>query len=181
MAVTRPSQLTYQAIARSPAASTLTAWWWTFLASLIGSLVLRVLGGQPESLIAVLGWLMSALFQALMISLGFLVLVWLLNLLARPFGGHASFVQAAYTIAAINFPLTICNALPVLLRVFPYPGAGIAVFLELLLVCYQLVLIVIAVKAVHQIGWLGAIAAAIAAPVVLVLGAGAVLYLAFRL
>ncbi len=181
MAVTRPSQQTYQAIANSPAASTPTAVWWSFLASLIGSLVLRLFSGQLEAPLAVVGALMSALFQACMVVVSFLVLVWLLNLVARPFGGRASYVQVAYTIAAINFPLTICTAIPAMLRGFPYPGAGIAVLLELLLICYQLILIVTAVKAVHQVSWVAAIVAAIAAPAILVVGAGAILYFAFRL
>ncbi len=181
MAVARPSQLTYQAIASSQAASTPIALGWTFLASLIGSLVLRLFGGRPESPIEVAALLVPALFQACMVVVSFVILVWLLNLIARSFGGHASFVQAAYTIAAINFPLTICTAFPAVLRGFPYPGASVAVLLELLLVCYQLILIVIAVKAVHRISWAGAIVAAVLAPVVLVLGAGAILYVAFRL
>ncbi len=181
MAVTRPGELTYQAIASSPAASGLTAWWWICLASLISSFVLQAAGGSLKSPVGVLGWLMSALFQAVMVSVSFLILVWLLNLFARPFGGHAGFVQAAYTIAAINFPLTICTALPAVPRVLPYPASGVAVLLELLLGCYQLVLTVIAAKAVHRISWAGAIVAAVAAPVAFILGVGAILYVGFRL
>jgi hypothetical protein len=99
---------------------------------------------------------MSAFLAALANVAGFCMLVGPLHLIAWLFGGRASFVQVAYTLAAIISPLTLCTALVILPALIPGLGSLGAFTLVFLLLGCQLVLTMIAVNAIHRIGWVWA-------------------------
>ncbi len=179
MAITKPSRRTYEAIASYPVLNGQEAWWWLFVALLVSSLLHRLLpilaGIQQETPGSSTAALMNIVGDALLCLPGFLICVWLLNLIARRFGGRASFNQVAYTLSAVFAPLIIVGALAGLLSLVPDVGVLLYYLLFFLLGGYQASLAVIAVKAVHHISWRGAVVAAIVPPVGLFVGIVALL------
>jgi hypothetical protein len=173
-ALTRPNELTYARIAQSPNAKMTTAFLWIFIGSLISSLlalpaqgaVMRQimqnsgLGDQGFPTVgggSIIGVICGAPIAAVISVVMFAVVVGVVQLLAKMFGGRGTFDQLAYAIAAIVTPFYMVSGLLGLLSAIPFAGAcfGLLAFLAGL---YVLVLEVMAVKGVNQFGWGQAIA-----------------------
>jgi len=184
-ALTRPSDQTFARIAQSPNAKLTTALLWVFLGSLVNSFLASLvqpawvdqmmrnsnLGGDvivPAARTSLLTAICGAPIGAVIGTVTFVVVVGIVQLVAKLLGGRGTFDQLAYAIAAIVTPfyfissvLTILSAIPV-----AFVGAcfGILIFLALL---YVLVLEVMAVKGVNQFGW-GQAAASLLLPIFVV-------------
>lgn len=165
-ALTRPSDQTFARIARSPGAKATTAFLWVFLGSLVSSFLVSLvqgrlmnqmmqnsdLGVQPLPggglTTAICGAPIAALIQVVL----FAIVIGVVQLLARMFGGQGTFEQLAYAIAAIVTPFYLISGLITLFSVIPYAGFCFGI-LGFALGLYVLVLEVMAVKGVNQFGW----------------------------
>jgi hypothetical protein len=84
----------------------------------------------------------------------FAILVGVVQLLARMFGGRGTFDQLAYAIAAIITPFSVVSGVLSLLSAIPVPFIGLCFgLLGFAAGIYVLVLEVMAVKGVNQFGW----------------------------
>ncbi len=176
MAFTQPKPGTYAAIAHSPRATAKTAFGWIFGAAIfesaVGSLAekwnlapgvaAQDAGGSSTELCGGVGSGIAAV-------LGFVIFTGITHLLARAFGGRATFGQLSYAVAAIEAPLTIMVAVLALLGHLPLVGIGFDT-LSGILVVYVAVLEVIVVRGVHEIGWTGSFIAAWGVPLLLICG-----------
>ncbi len=169
IAVTRPSPLTYQAIANSALASRGEVWIWVLIASSVSAFAGFLLDGQQAPASGTFS-LSAAIGSAVGSAVGFWVGVWLLNWFARRFGGRASFNQAVYTLSAVYCPLLVAASGLSLLGLIPSIGFLFNPVLVLLLTFYQVVLMITAVKGMHQIGWVAATVSALLPPVALLVG-----------
>jgi hypothetical protein len=168
-AITRPSEQTFAGIAQSPNAKLTTALLWIFLGSLVnyflslpaqGVMMRRLMenpefGGQafPNAaggglVTAICGAPIWAVIQVVF----FVIVVGIVQLLARMFGGRGTFDQLAYTIASVVTPFYVVGGLFSLLSAIPYAGACFGI-LGFLVALYVLVLEIMAVKGVNQFGW----------------------------
>lgn len=168
-AITRPSDQTFAMIAQSPNAKMTTAFLWVFLGSLVNFLLALPVQGRlmeqmmqnsdfgveafPQApgsglLTAICGAPIGALISVVL----FAIVIGIVQLLARMFGGRGTFDQLAYAIAAIVTPFYLVSGVLTLLSAIPFAGwcFGILGFLAGL---YVLVLEVMAVKGVNQFGW----------------------------
>ncbi len=173
-ALFQPSIKTYEDLAHSPDAAGEKPYLWMALSTLVGvtPVALLQLLCQLSSLLtlaspdggagAIAGTivLLVVCFGLLVIPVA-LVALWFVigtgvtHLLARAFGGKGTYRQLAYVFAAYAAPMGIAI---MLLNMIPCVGPMIVFFLGI----YGTVLSVIAVEAVHQIGWGAAIGTAAA-------------------
>jgi hypothetical protein len=172
-ALTRPNEQTYARISRSPNARSTTAFLWVFLGSLISSLLaipaqgalmrqmIQNMGLEEQGFPAAGGGLMTAIcgapIGALISVVVFAIVVGIVQVLAKMFGGRGTFDQLAYAIAAIVTPFYLVSGLLSLLSAIPFVGFCFGL-LGLAAAIYVLVLEVMAVKGVNQFGWGQAIA-----------------------
>jgi len=82
----------------------------------------------------------------------FAIVVGIVQLLAKMFGGRGTFDQLAYAIAAIVTPFYLVSGLLTLLSAIPFAGFCFGL-LGFAAAIYVLVLEVMAVKGVNQFGW----------------------------
>lgn len=173
-ALTKPSDQTFARIAQSPNAKSTTAFLWIFLGSLLnfflaslvqGALMRQMMqnsdlgiegfpaGAGGGLIAAICGAPIGAVISVAMFAL----VVGIVQFIAKMFGGHGTFDQLAYTIAAIVTPFYLVSSILTLLAAIPAVGwcFGILGFLAGL---YVLALEVMAVKGVNQFGWGQAIA-----------------------
>ena len=174
-ALTQPDERTYAEIASSPRAKATTGFLWVFLASLVqiflAALVQSFAFGNmaemygldpemfgPRSSMAVIltSAICAAPIGAAITTLVFALVTFVVQWLARMFGGTGSYDQLAYALAAIVAPYTILSAIGTLFSAVPYVGWCITVLFALAGL-YILVLEVMAVKGVNRIGWGAAI------------------------
>jgi hypothetical protein len=167
-ALTRPSDQTFARIAQSSNAKLTTAFLWVFLGSLVSSLLAIPAQGQlmrqmtealglegqglPTAGGGLLGAICAAPVGAVISVLVFAVVVGIVQLLARMFGGRGTFDQLAYAIAAIVTPFYLVSGVLGLLSAIPYVGLCFGL-LGFAAAIYVLVLEVMAVKGVNQFGW----------------------------
>lgn len=167
-AITRPSEQTFARIARSANARSSTAFLWIFLASLVGSLLalpaqgaltrqmMQNAGLEGQGFPAAGGGLITVIcgapIGAVVAVVLFAIVVGVVQLLAKMFGGQGTFDQLAYAIAAILTPFYLVSGVLSLLSAIPFAGLcfGLLGFAAGL---YVLVLEVMAVKGVNQFGW----------------------------
>jgi hypothetical protein len=167
-AITRPSDQTFARIAQSPNAKLTTALLWVFLGSLVSSLLalpaqgvwmrqmMQSAGVEGQFPNAAGGGLMTVIcgapIGAVISVVLFVIVVGIVQLLAKMFGGRGTFDQLAYAIAAVVTPFYLVSGVLSLLAAIPYAGFcfGILGFAAAL---YVLVLEVMAVKGVNQFGW----------------------------
>ena len=161
-AITQPSVETYEGLANDTNSEPQSAYKWVFITTLIGvafstivgalfSTALNIGAGGDPALEAALGG--GSIFAVLCTGpIGGALAVLLLalwagvsQLIAGALGGTGSYSKLVYTFAAFAAPLTLVATV---LGTFPIIG-----LLQFPLWLYQLVLSVIAVKAVNQIGW----------------------------
>ena len=169
-ALTKPNEQTFVAIANSAEAKATTAYLWIFGASvvqiffsaLVQSATMRRLveqaggsgsqlggGGIVERLIgAVCGAPIGALIVTIFFAIGMYIVQWI----AKMFGGKGTPDQLAYALASIAAPYSIIAGVFTLLAAIPYVGLCFSGILAIAGI-YILVLQVMAVKAVNQFGW----------------------------
>ena len=178
-AVTKPNEQTYATIAQSPNAKLTTALLWVFLGALVNAFLAalvqgpllnqmlqrynfdtnRLGGGVGALLIRVI---CVTPISAVIAVVFFLIIVGIVQVLAKMFGGRGTFDQLAYTFAAIMTPFYLVNAVLTLLLAIPFIGRCFGI-VSLLLFLYMVVLEVMAVKGVNQFGW-GQAAASVLLP-----------------
>jgi hypothetical protein len=172
-ALTKPSEQTFVEIASSPNAKASTAYLWVFVASLVQlfltSLVQsRLMGtymqqaglgdgfgnrGVASILIAaVCGAPIAAAISTALFAVGVFIVQWI----AKMFGGRGTSDQLAYAMASITAPYAIVAGLLTLLAAIPYVGYCFSAILAIAGI-YIFVLNVMAVKGVNQISWGAAI------------------------
>jgi hypothetical protein len=168
-ALTRPSDLTFARIAQSPNAKLTTALIWVFLGSLVNFFLISLIQGAVISQMmqnsdlgleglpnAAGGGLVTAIcgapIGAIIQTVLFVVVIGIVQVLAKMFGGRGTFDQLAYAIAAIVTPFYFVSGLITLLAAIPFAGFCFGI-LGFLLALYVLVLEVMAVKGVNQFGW----------------------------
>ena len=167
-ALTRPSELTFARIGQSPNAKSTTAFLWIFLGSLVSSLlalpaqgvmmrrIMQNSGLEEQGFPAAGGGLMSVIcgapLAAVISVVIFAIVVGVVQLLAKMFGGRGTFDQLAYAIASIVTPFYLVSGVLGLLSAIPYAGACFGI-LAFGLALYVLVLEIMAVKGVNQFGW----------------------------
>jgi hypothetical protein len=167
-AITRPNEQTFVRLAQSPNAKTTTALLWIFLGSLVSSLLalpaqgalmrqmMQSMGLEEQGFPAAGGGLMTVIcgapIGAVISVVLFAIVVGIVQLLARMFGGKGTFDQLAYSIAAIVTPFYFVSGVLGLLSAIPYAGVCFGL-LGIAAAIYVLVLEVMAVKGVNQFGW----------------------------
>lgn len=169
-AVTKPNEQTFSRIAQSPNAKLTTALLWIFLGSLISSFVAYLVqgalmgqmmqnmdfGGQGlpggatgNALVtAICGAPIGAIISVVLYAL----IIGLIQVVAKMFGGRGTFDQMAYAGAAILTPFYLISTVLTLLAAIPFVGACFGL-VSLLALLYVLVLMVMAAKGVNQFGW----------------------------
>lgn len=173
-ALTKPNEQTFAEIASSPNAKAATAYIWMFVAALIQlfltSLVQsRMMGtymqqlgldtgnlGDQGIMTVVIGAICGAPIGAALSTLFFAFSVFIVQWLAKMFGGRGTSDQLAYAMAAISAPYAIVAGIFTLLAAIPYVGLCFSAILSIAAI-YVLVLNVMAVKGVNQISWGAAI------------------------
>lgn len=176
-ALTRPSEQTFSGIASSPNARATTAYLWIFVASLIQIFLAALVQSQllgtymaqygldPEmfgarsGIAAILTTaLCGAPLGAVVTTLVFAISVFVIQWLAKMFGGTGTYDQMAYALASIGAPYAIIVGILTLFSAIPYVGLCFSGILFLAFF-YILALQVMAVKGVNQISWGAAIGA----------------------
>lgn len=151
-----PSADTLAQLTQAPEASASRAHLWIFLSALVGALLaglinwlVRILtagaGGGPTPLDLVF---LSPVIGLVVLAV-FIILVNLMLLIAHLFGGKGVYWRLAYAAAAGLAPLILIS--------LPLSAIPIVAATDLLLICYALFLLVLAIKAVSQIDWSRAI------------------------
>ena len=167
-ALTRPSDQTFARIAQSPNAKLTTALIWVFIGSLVNFFLASLVQGAVmrqmiqnsdlglEGFPAAGGGLITAIcgapIGAVISVVLFVIVIGIVQLLAKMFGGRGTFDQLAYAIAAIVTPFYFVSGLLTLLSAIPFAGFCFGI-VGLLAALYVLVLEVMAVKGVNQFGW----------------------------
>jgi hypothetical protein len=172
-ALTKPNEQTFVEIASSPNAKASTAYLWVFVASLIQMFLItlvqsRLMGNYMQQfglgnsfgnrgIASVLfSVICGAPIAAALTTLFFAIWVFIIQWIAKMFGGRGTTDQLAYATAAISAPYSIVVGLLSLLAAVPYVNYCISLLLFLAGV-YVFVLNVMAVKAVNRISWGAAI------------------------
>jgi len=168
-AITKPSEQTFSRIALSPNAKTSTALLWVFLGSLVNFFLASLVQGafmrqiMQNSDFGVEGFpqgagggliaaICGAPIAALVSVALFALIIGIVQLIAKMFGGRGTFDQLVYAIAAIVTPFYLISSVLTLLTAIPYAGICFGI-VGLLAGLYSLVLQVMAVKGVNQFGW----------------------------
>jgi hypothetical protein len=169
-ALTRPSEQTFARISQSPNAKSTTAFLWIFLGSLVSSLLalpaqgammrqmMQSMGLENQGFPTAGGGLMSVIcgapIGAVVSVVVFAIVVGVVQLLAKMFGGRGTFDQLSYALAAIVTPFYLISGVLGLLSAIPVPFVGFCFgLLGFAAALYVLVLEVMAVKGVNQFGW----------------------------
>lgn len=172
-ALTRPNEQTFVDIASSPNAKASTAYLWVFVASLIQIFLTalvqsRFLGtymnqfglGNEVGNRGIASILVSAIcgapIGAIITTLIFAIWIFIIQWIAKMFGGRGTADQMAYAAAAITAPYSIIVGILSLFGAIPYAGYCFSAIL-LLAGIYVIVLQVMAIKGVNQISWGAAI------------------------
>jgi len=182
-ALTRPSEQTFAEIASSPNAKARTAYLWVFVAYLIQIFLSALVSNRAMQTLAsrygygdvfatrgigstlvtaICGAPIGAIIGTLLFALGVFIIQWL----ARTFGGRGTADQLAYALAAIIAPYLILSGFVGLFSAIPFVGLCISAILALAGL-YILFLEITAVKGVNQITW-GAAVGAVLIPLVVI-------------
>lgn len=169
-ALTKPNEQTFAEMAASPNAKATTAYLWVFagsliqifLSALVQSAMMRNLlqqlgsngsrftgGGIGARLIgAICGAPVGAVITTLFFAIGVFIIQWI----AKMFGGKGTSDQLAYVMASIAAPYSIIAGVFTLLSAIPFVGLCFSVIVGIAGL-YILVLQVMAIKGVNQFGW----------------------------
>ncbi|MCI0712261.1 MAG: YIP1 family protein [Chloroflexi bacterium] len=165
-AVTEPSPETFQELIADPNANTNRAMTWIFVVGLIIGLMsvvaqaifgagsLFFFGGSSSDAAGMGGGLICGVIMIPIIGVLFIIgsyiAVGIQHLCAKILGGDGNFADMYYAYATYTSPLTIISSL---VSIIPILGALISIPIGI----YQLVLNVIALKAVYKYGWFQAV------------------------
>jgi len=169
-ALTKPNEQTFRDIAAQPNAKPVTAYLWVFLSYLITFLIVVVaqaaIGfpsmagqfseyGMGDFPIADIGGLLIgavciAPFMAGIVVLFFMIGAAIIQWIAGLFGGTGSYDKLVYPFGAIYAPFMLISAIMGILGLIPYIGMCFGIF-SLGIWVYQIVLQVLAVKAVNDL------------------------------
>jgi MFS family permease len=173
-ALTQPNEQTFVEISSSPEAKATTAYLWVFVASLIQIFLTALVQSQllgtyadqfglgdtfgPRSgLVSTLvGAICGAPLGAVVVTLFFAISVFIVQWIAKMFGGTGTADRLAYAMAAIIAPYTIISGIASLFSIVPYVGWCVTTIFALAGL-YVLALEIMAVKGVNQISWGAAI------------------------
>lgn len=173
-ALTQPNEQTFVEISSAPDAKATTAYLWVFVASLIQIFLAALVQSQllgtyadqlgmgetfgPRSGFAstLFGAICGAPIGAVVTTLFFALGVFVVQWIAKMFGGTGTTDRLAYAMAAIIAPYTIISGIATLFSAVPYVGWCITTIFALAGL-YVLVLEIMAVKGVNQISWGAAI------------------------
>ncbi len=174
-ALTKPNEQTFADLASSPNAKASTAYMWVFVAGLIQLFLValvqnRIAGSYMQQFglgddfsfgnrgvgAILLGAICGAPIGAAVSTLFFAIGVFLIQWIAKMFGGRGTADQLAYAMAAISAPYSIVAGFLSLLAAIPYVGYCFSGLLAIAGI-YIFVLNIMAVKGVNQIGWGAAI------------------------
>jgi len=169
-ALTKPNEQTFADMANSVNAKATTAYLWVFagslvqifLSALVQSAMMRNLmqqlgtngsrfagGGIGARLIgAICGAPVGAVITTLFFAIGVFIIQWI----AKMFGGKGTPDQLAYVMASIAAPYSIIAGVFTLLSAIPFVGLCFSVLVAIAGL-YILVLQVMAIKGVNQFGW----------------------------
>jgi hypothetical protein len=178
-ALTKPNEGTFAEMAASPNAKAMTAYLWVFVGLLIEFILSSLVQGQQSEAMrrlleqygvgngagggggggigAIIGAaLCGAPIGAVIGTVFFAIDVFIVQWIARMFGGKGTADQLAYALGAIAAPFSVILGVINLLSAIPFVGLcfGVVSFLASL---YVLVLNIMAVKGVNQFGWGAAI------------------------
>jgi hypothetical protein len=180
-ALTKPSEQTFANIAASPNAKASTAYLWVFVAyliqiflsALVSNRALQTLASQygygdvfanrglgATLVSAVCGAPIGAVIGTILFVIGVFVIQWL----ARMFGGRGTTDQLAYALSSVVSPYLIVSGIVGLFSAIPFVGLCFSAILALGGI-YILVLEIMAVKGVNQVSW-GAAIGSVLIPVV---------------
>jgi len=168
-ALTKPSEQTYAAMASSPKAKAMTGFLWAFIGFLVefvlsslvsGSRMGALLqqygladrfgsGGIVATLVRVV---CGAPIAAVIVTIFFAIDIYIVQWLAKMFGGKGTADQLAYSIGAIIAPFAMVAGVFSLLGAIPFVGLCFSIVLFVAGI-YIVVLEVMAVKGVNQFGW----------------------------
>lgn len=174
-ALIKPSEQTFVEIASSPNAKATTAYLWVFVASLIQIFLVALVQSQLYGNLAeqyglggemfgnrsgvasvLIGAICGAPIGAVVTTLFFAISVFVIQWIAKMFGGTGTSDQLAYSMAAIAAPYSIISGIVTLFAAIPYVGFCFSAILAIASI-YILVLEVMAIKGVNQISWGAAI------------------------
>jgi hypothetical protein len=174
-ATVHPSVATFEELLQDPKASVWRAYAWAFLTALIAYLVLpiillaqsSVLTAKPGivnfSTASILRGLFGTVISAAIEVLTLMLIAGATNWIARRLGGVGTYAQLIYAFASFVAPLCLIGIIPTNIPIISIP--------RLVLYLYMPVLAVIAVKAVHHIGWGRAVASLLlASGIIVILG-----------
>jgi hypothetical protein len=193
---TKPSEQTFLEITQGPQAVAKTAFLWVFLIGTLSTIVSGLLtailtaagfsasrwmsavekitgtgGGEAAAGASVGGLLLtvcaSPLFGAFAV-VGFTIGVAIIQWTAKLFGGVGTFAKLAYAVGAVNAPIGLISMVLAPLGALPIIGVCTG-FVQLGIVVYSFILEVLAIRAVHGLGWIKALASIFIIPGVLIL------------
>jgi hypothetical protein len=176
-ALTKPNEQTFADIAASPNARASTAYLWVFIGALVQLFLTalvqnRMVGTYMEQLgfgdtfstqaqgvgSILIGAICGAPIAAAVTTLFFAIGVFIVQWLAKMFGGTGTSDRLAYAMASIVAPFSIVAGVVSLFAAIPIPFVGLCFSTILSLAgIYIFVLEVMAVKAVNQVSWGAAI------------------------
>jgi hypothetical protein len=174
-AVTKPKEETYAMLASQPGAEAKKAYLWVFLTSLVTSIAVAIVqraglnsamsqafgqsgnyGSGPSIGASILSFLCGAPLGALFSVLIFMLVVAIIQWVAKMFGGSGDFNRLAYVFGAIGAPVSLVSAVLSLFALIPVVGICTGL-ISVLLFFYVLYLEIAAVKAINGFGWGAAI------------------------
>lgn len=172
-ALTKPSEQTFVELASSPNATATTAYVWVFVGFLIQYFLISLVqssligtymdqaglgtGFGTRSIASILIFAVcGAPIMAALSTLFFAIGVFIVQWIAKMFGGRGNSDQLAYAMAAIVAPFSIVAGILSLFAAVPYVGLCFSAILSIAGI-YIFVLEAMAVKAVNQISWGAAI------------------------
>lgn len=152
-----PSVNTFRILANDPGASSRRAYGWIIRSALVGALIVylsHTIGGNyspEEAAFNLFGITFpTELVSALAAVFWFVVFVVPTHLLSRALGGSGTYSKLAFACAAFYAPISLISSATLLVDdVVPVLGALLTITISI----YTCALTVIAVKAVHDLGW----------------------------
>jgi hypothetical protein len=188
-AVSKPNEQTFAQIADSPSASFGTAALWVFIAGTVSALIQAIqqailslvgfhaqipglgaagVGGTSTGFGSIALSVCLTPVYGIVAVIAFIILVAIFQAMARLFRGTGSFTKLTYPIAAIYVPVSLVLSIFTPFYLVPYLGVcvGILVFAAAI---YNIVLEIMAVKAVNNFGWGAAVGSVLIVPGALII------------
>ncbi len=151
-ALTKPNEQTFADIANSGNAKATTAYLWIFIGSLVQIFLCGNQRGGGGIATRLIGAICGAPVGAVIVTLFFAIGIFIIQWIAKMFGGKGTPDQLAYAMASIAAPYSIIAGVFALFGAIPFVGLCFSIILGIAGL-YILVLQVMAIKGVNQFGW----------------------------